>query len=150
MKKIIILMVLSIFLIPSVLADLITPPLLFLGFGASILMNYMINFFLIFIQSKIWLKLKFKKIALGLLIVTPIIFFLETYPLFSIYNYKDVSYFLFNFVIIAPLYFLLSKIFWKLDIKHSIVTSIIMGIITNPAIGFIILFIVGLIMSAIL
>ena len=132
MKKFI-LVLLSVFaLIPRVLADVIAPTYqqtfgtLFLIFLA----NYIINFILIFIQSKIWLDVKIKSILIGLLIITPILMITE--GLISGGGDLGLSLFIKSLIIIFIAYLIIGKFYWKLENIKIVLTSIIMCIITNP------------------
>src|SRR3989338_2515131 len=78
-QKLTLLSILFLLLIPSALAD-IRPPSpgeTAVVWLVLLIFNYIINFILICIQSKIWLHLGFKKIAAGLAIITPIMFVVE-------------------------------------------------------------------------
>jgi hypothetical protein len=127
-------------MIPAVLADLLPPPPSVVLGGALLLLvsNYIINMIIILVQSKIWLMLEFKKIATGLAIITPIMFVVE-YLLTStfrgiLFDYYGFKIGLISFVVIYFSYFLLSTYFWKLDPKKSIITSLVMGLLTNPGV----------------
>ena len=107
---------LALVLLPSVSADLIASSggsriglsiiLIFLG-------NYCINFLLILIQSKIWLNLKLAKIAIGLIITTPIIMIIEVFVLESLFS-NITKLFLYSLFIIVIFYFLIGKLYWKI------------------------------------
>jgi hypothetical protein len=155
--KIATLVTLFLLLIPSVFADIIaiapSPGEYAVFYLILLIINYVINFILIGIQSKIWLHLGFKKIALGLAIITPIMFVVEGLVLWLIqlgpYSrlYESLVvlllFSLVNFGIIFANYFLLAKHFWNLDKKQSVRTAIIMGIITNPALYYFFMFLYG-------
>ncbi len=128
------LIILAIILMPLVSADLIATPgseigltivLIFLG-------NYCINFLLVYIQSKIWLDIKLRKIVIGLIIITPIIMFIEVFILESFFMHIT-KLFLYSLLVIVVFYFLIGKFYWKADYGKTLVTSLAMGILTNPA-----------------
>ena len=131
MKKLILLF-LAFALVPQVFADIIAPSYqqtfgtLFLIFLA----NYGINFILIFIQSKIWLDIEIKRIFIGLLIITPILMIIE--GLISGGGSLGLSLFVKSLILIFLAYVIIGKFYWKLENTKIILTSIIMGVITNP------------------
>lgn len=144
-SKLTLLILFFLLLMPSVLADIRAPSP---GETAVVwlvllIFNYIVNFILIGIQSKIWLHLGFKKIAIGLAIITPIMFVVEGFVLWLIqigpYSrlYESLLVlFLFalvNFGLIFANYFFLAKHFWHLKRKQTLTTAIIMAILTNPA-----------------
>ncbi len=140
------------FLMPVINADLYVPTYITAAFFLiALVINYIINFILVFIQSKIWLKIKLNKIFIGLIGITILVFIVEysmtvipdflysqgEFPGENILNQSAIpSFALITFILIAVVYFLVSKYYWKLTDKKSLITSVVMGILTNPAILF--------------
>lgn len=162
--KALLLIILFLLSIPSVLADIIAPsPGQYALFYLVIfIINYVVNVVLIGIQSKIWLHLGFKKIAVGLAIITPIMFVVEGIIVWvfdsSYFRVLSVLYIrntillgllaaILNFLLIFACYLFLAKHFWNCEKKQAITTAIIMGILTNPGFYFLVLVVGDFIIS---
>jgi hypothetical protein len=138
MKKISVPILVFIAFIPAVLADFISPPWYHyssLLFGLLLMaVNYIINFIIILIQSKIWLDIRYKLIAIGLLIITPVMFVVEYLLTSLVFDSYGWQVGLLSFPVIFLSYFLISEYLWKLENKRSLLTALIMSIVTNPGI----------------
>ena len=134
--------VLLLLLAPSVLADLVGPPpglmiaMFLVVFTACLLLNYGINFLLTLGLTRIISKTPTKKIAKGLLIITPIMLAFETLFIYTVlprYFWDLVLIWVLSAGLIFGCYFTAGQKMWKMDKKKAAIIGACMSVITNPA-----------------
>ncbi|MBW2997334.1 hypothetical protein KY349_03275 [Candidatus Woesearchaeota archaeon] len=129
-------------LAPSVLADLAAPPpgLMLVEFtivfGAFLLLNYGINFAISFPLTRVVSRIPAKKLAKGLLIITPIMLVLESIFILLI-DPKELIHvevvWIFSAVVIFLCYFMTGEKMWKMKRDKAVIIAMFMALLTNPA-----------------
>jgi hypothetical protein len=142
MKTINLSLIFLFFLIPSVSADIMAAPIgayFIMGFVivlAIVALNYGINFVISLPLAKALAKTKTKDIAKGLLIITPIMFALESLfiTLMDIWKIRQIiAIGMFSFILIFLCYFIIGEKIWDMNGKKAAFIAVIMSITTNPA-----------------
>jgi hypothetical protein len=144
MKKIkqIIFPVFLLLLAPGVLADIVGPPpglmigMFFMVLIACLFLNYGINFAVTLGMTRIISKTPLKKIAKGLLIITPIMLAFETLFIYSVaprYSWDLVLIWVLSAGLIFGCYFSVGQKMWRMDKRKAAIIGGCMAVITNPA-----------------